>query len=635
MDHPAAAQAVVAAARQILAGDVTYLGYPAAHVGRTVDWNHDPIADFHWPLIAARRIDHRTAASDPKWIWELNRLQHLPWLAQAWLFTNDDRFAEAAFVHLDSWIDQNPVGTGIAWRGAFESGVRAISVATALQGLRDSPALSTARFRRVVGLLGASARYCWRGRSRFSSANNHLVGELAGLACVAMMLPELGSAEAMRQRAIRALAIEAGLQILPDGMGAEQSIGYHVFTAEALSLVAAWVTLRGDPVPREIADAIDRSANFLAALVDGDDPQPRYGDDDGSFALRLGPEPLRTVRDHLGVVAAVTGNSAARRVGRETISSAWLSDAIGKAAGAAGGRAVPASFYAPQGGLAVLRSGNRRLTMDIGPLGYLAIAAHGHADALAVTLTAGGRELIGDPGTCSYYGDPDRHSVHRGTRAHATVCVDEADQSVIGGQFLWTDHARVNVHSVDLDRGIVDAEHDGYRRLDDPVAHRRWLIAPPGGATVVVVDLVSGSAPHDVRVSWPLHPSLQVTASKVGHLVRRDDAPVLQLAYAATAPLDVEQVRANSDSNLGWWSDRLESRTPSWLVGVHCHAGTPLAVLTVLRLLDRPGGLEVRDQEIELRGAALVASWSERGRRHGFTVDCTGRAAVDLAGIGW
>ena len=43
--------------------------------------------------------------ADPKWIWELNRLQHLPWLAQAWLFTGDERYAEA-LDQLDAWITE-------------------------------------------------------------------------------------------------------------------------------------------------------------------------------------------------------------------------------------------------------------------------------------------------------------------------------------------------------------------------------------------------------------------------------------------------------------------------------------------------------------------------------------------------
>ena len=314
---------------------------------------------------------------------------------------------------------------------------------------------------------------------------------------------------------------EAERQILPDGAGAEQSISYQIFTAELLSMVVVLLQLRGDRVPSELVGALDRSTQYLVSVVGSDDPDPRYGDDDDGFALRLGAEPKRTVRQHLGIVAAITGNVTAARYGDTTLTAAWIATALGTHVGEIGagvGRGeTNASVYAPNGGLVVLRTGRHRLTMDVGPLGYLSIAAHGHADALAVTLSAEGRELIVDPGTASYYGNPAWRAVHRGTRAHPTVCVDGVDQSVIGGPFYWSRHAATTVRSVDLDHGIVDAEHDGYRRLDDPVVHRRWLIAPPDDATVVVVDLLDGQSVHDVAVSWPLHPELDADADRTVH----------------------------------------------------------------------------------------------------------------------
>ncbi|CRK49508.1 conserved hypothetical protein [Rhodococcus sp. RD6.2] len=639
---PDGVAAVVDRADRILAGEVRYFGYPVAHLGSPIDWSLDPLTGRRWPAIAATRIDHRTASADPKWIWELNRLQHVPWLAQAWLFTGDERYAEAAFAHLDSWIEQNPVGVGIAWRGAFESGLRAVSVAVALQGLRDCKALSPARFRRVVEMLDTSARYCWRGRSRFTSANNHVIGELTGVVCVTALLPELRAADTLCERAIHTLSVEADLQILPDGMGAEQSVCYHIFTAEALTLVAAVTALRRRPVPAPITAAIDRSAQFLAAVVGAGDPQPRYGDDDGSFVLRLGAESERTVRDHLGIVAAVTGSPEARWAGRATLSSAWLGAALADSDAQArvAGRRPPAGhsapgFYARDGGLVVLRAGARRVTMDVGPLGYLTTAAHGHADALAVTLASGGRELIGDPGTGSYYGDPAQRSAHRGTAAHPTVCVDDSDQSVMGGAFLWTRHARVTVHAVDLGRGIVDAEHDGYRRLDDSVRHRRWLVAPGDGGTIAVVDLIRGRARHRVRVGWPLHPSLAATVTGCGHTAARGAVPVLQVEYAATAPFTTQQLCGDDRSRLGWWSDRLESWTPSWLVGVECAARLPVAVLTLLRPLGDTAARPVTAARIEWSDSgSLVASWSESGFGHRVTVDCVRGGAVVAERIG-
>lgn len=263
--------------------------------------------------------------------------------------------------------------------------------------------------------------------------------------------------------------------------------------------------------------------------------------------------------------------------------------------------------------------------MDVGPLGYLSTAAHGHADALAVTLSDGYDELIVDPGTGSYYGNPAWRSAFRGTRAHATVCVDDTDQSEMGGPFYWRRQATTTVHAVDLERGIVDAEHDGYRRLDDPVVHRRLLIAAPGGVTTVVVDLLDGRSVHDVTVSWPLHPDLDVVPADDGHLAVRDGRPVLQLCYAATVPIQVEQRRADCRSHLGWLSDRLEARKPAWLLGAHARTALPLAMLSVLR---NPDAGEIALPDVIRDGATLTVSWSECGLRRGLKIDLAGAGSV-------
>lgn len=260
--------------------------------------------------------------------------------------------------------------------------------------------------------------------------------------------------------------------------------------------------------------------------------------------------------------------------------------------------------------------------MDVGPLGYLSIAAHGHADALAVTLSVDGQELIGDPGAASYYGHPQWRRAHRGTRAHATVCVDDTDQSVIAGPFLWTEHASVTVHAVDLERGIVDAEHDGYRRLRSPVRHRRWLLAPPDSATLLVVDLLHGEGTHRIRGSWPLHPSLDATPEPAGHRVTRAGSPVLRLCYAASAELSRHEVRGDPQTNLGWWSNRLESREPGWLVGAQCNAPLPVALVTLIRA-GQPVPEHCAALTTSLTPEAIEIGWRDDDQERGVRVDIT------------
>ena len=548
--HPALVRDIVEAADDALAMRVTYFGYPTVTLTRPIDWGHDPVRDLHWPDLPADRIDHRTVDGDVKWIWELNRLQHLTLLAQAWLFTRDDRYAEAALDDLDSWIAANPPGHGIAWRGAFEAGIRALSVAVTVVALADAPQLTPGRFGSIAAVLDASARYCVRGRSRFSSANNHLVGELAGLAAVALLIPGLDDAPRWERLALDGLAAEADRQILPDGIGAEQAVGYQIFTAELLAVVAALVADRDGSAPRGLVAAVLRGGDFLRGLGV---PTPRVGDDDEGFALRLSGEPVRTVAGHLDLLAAFTDGAAP--AGTPTSAAReWFAAALGSAGRprtvtTTARRGPGGSAWYPDGGLVVLRAPGRRVTVDVGPLGHLAIAAHGHADALAVTVADDTGEIVEDPGTGSYYGHPAWRRSLRGTAAHATVTVDGRDQSEMGGPFLWTRHARTRVRAVDLRAGVVDAEHDGYTDGGAGVVHRRWVVAPADLPGVLVVDRLTGPGRHDVTTTFPLAGDIGIeTVGPSTVRLSRGGDHVADHVTAATAPVRPWSVRGDEQT---------------------------------------------------------------------------------------
>src|ERR1051326_5609619 len=59
----------------------------------------------------------------------------------------------------------------------------------------------------------------------------------------------------------------------------------------------------------------------------------------------------------------------------------------------------------PDGGWTVWREAGLLVTFDHGPLGLGALAAHGHADALSVTIWRGTDGIAVDPGTFAYQED--------------------------------------------------------------------------------------------------------------------------------------------------------------------------------------------------------------------------------------
>ena len=61
------------------------------------------------------------------------------------------------------------------------------------------------------------------------------------------------------------------------------------------------------------------------------------------------------------------------------------------------------------------------LTFDHGPVGYLSIAAHGHADTLAVWLSIGNQPVFVDAGTYRYHSRRALRDAFRDTAVHNTL----------------------------------------------------------------------------------------------------------------------------------------------------------------------------------------------------------------------
>ena len=240
--------AIAAATARLLAGNFEVLGqaWPQrdpANLFPPELWRLDPVTGTFWPGAETYCFDidfrHAEGQGDVKYVWELNRLQLLQPLAAHALLTGDSASLAAIETAIASWHAANPPFGGVGWASGIEVALRAISllVANSLVGDRFSAAT-----RRHIGeILAASAFWLARYPSRFSSANNHLVAELAG---------EFLIAEALGRpsRSFRdALIAEIDRQILPDGSGAEQTPTYAAFTVELALLAAAVGKRRRSP----------------------------------------------------------------------------------------------------------------------------------------------------------------------------------------------------------------------------------------------------------------------------------------------------------------------------------------------------------------------------------------------------
>lgn len=568
------------AADEVLAGRFNVFAMQPADLGFPPEWNRDPKTGVRAPLTFGKSLDYRNASlvGDIKYLWEPSRHAELVTLAQAWRLTGDERYAHGGRILLESWFDQCPYPLGAHWTSSLEHAVRLIhwSFAWRLLGGHGADAFQDVQGRRFrerwLAAIHLHCRFIAHHFSRFSSANNHLIGELTGLLVAAITWPYWRESDQWRSRAQHELEREALLQNGADGVNREQASWYHHEVADMLLLAGLAVRATGDDFSSSYWTRWRAMIEYLASIMDVSGRTPSFGDSDDAVIARLDPKPdSDPYKALLAAGAVLFGDPRLKyKAGALDDKTRWL---LGREARArfdalrATREDLPVRRVFREGGYYILGSGFEtpdeiRVIVDAGPLGYLSIAAHGHADALSFTLSAAGRELLIDPGTFAYHTQREWRDYFRGTAAHNTVRIDGQDQSVSGGAFLWNRHARVRV--IDCDLGVqaqrLVAEHDGYLRLSDPVLHRRELRFDARRAELTVIDEISCAGEHRLEQLWHFPETCVVEHERCAIVARNVD---VRLTMTLAPELHVELHRGRETPPLGWISRALDVRTPS------------------------------------------------------------------------
>jgi hypothetical protein len=230
---------------------------------------------------------------------------------------------------------------------------------------------------------------------------------------------------------------------------------------------------------------------------------------------------------------------------------------------------LPVRREFPEGGYYILgcefeTKNEIRLVADAGPLGYQSIAGHGHADALAFTLSVSGLEFLVDSGTYAYHTQARWRQYFRGTAAHNTVRVDGLDQSQPGGNFMWLRKANAgcSLWRCSAAEDVFEGWHDGYTRLSDPVRHCRRITFDKRALRIVIEDTLQMAGEHDIELFFHFSETCRVAPAAHGYAVTRLDRTLaLRLPQAEGAD---ERIYLGSIAPIsGWVSRRFDDKVPA------------------------------------------------------------------------
>ncbi len=510
-------------------------------------WHRDPVTGTMWPGAETFCFDVRwrqvTDKSDVKFVLELNRLQHLHTPCARAIRDGDASAALEAAGTLIDWMAANPPFCGLNWLSGIELALRLISAAFVVTAL-DAAAPGHRHRRALRSFIAAHAYWLDRFPSLHSSANNHLVAEGLGLLVASELMPDLPRRYGRRARAILAEAVHS--QFHDDGTGVEQSPTYAAFTLEMLLLGIVIERTQENEVTKANADILARAASHLKVLLDAGGRPPRIGDDDEGRVIVTAPQ-----REDLYVASIVA--AAAGVLSRPDLSPPVIPAELRNLLFTPPSVPAPSPSGVvafPSGGYTVvrekIRDRNIVLTMDHGPVGFGALAAHGHADALALWLHIDDQPVFVDAGTYRYNASAGWREWLRSSLAHNTLSIDGESQSLTAGDFNWRHKAQTQLISL-ADGGSwrIVARHDGYRQRFG-VVHQRSCRRVDGGFMVddLLLEPRNGGKigpgfRHQALIGFLIHPDLTVSPCRNGALLSKNGEAILRLLSRSGAPPEI------------------------------------------------------------------------------------------------
>lgn len=406
-----------------------------------------------------------------------------PSLPKLWLYNLhyfDDLNAETSAARQDChseliarWVAENSPGEGTGWE-PYPLSLRIINwIKWALAGntLNDASRQS----------LAVQVRFL-TGRIERHLLGNHLFANAKALVFAGCYF-EGDEAAGWLRLGMEILECEIPEQILADGGHFERSTMYHALAFEDMLDLANLANAYPDaltpwkPSVSSWSGIIGKMGGWLHAMSHPDGEIAFFND--AAMGIAPSPTSLFDYAERLGLPLAIVDGEVI-----QLTPSGYIRIAMGPAV----------------------------LLIDAAPVGPDYLPSHAHADTLSFELSLYGHRVVVNSGTSRYGLGKDREW-ERSTAAHSTLEINGENSSEVWAGFRVARRAYPVDVSVRHENGaiIVEAAHDGYRRLPDQPVHRRcWVLRSD---CLHVTDLVDGAINQAISRVY-FHPALHI--EKVG-----------------------------------------------------------------------------------------------------------------------
>ncbi|MEJ5311260.1 MAG: alginate lyase family protein [Anaerolineae bacterium] len=507
------------------------LGSGPTYLGDEIDWHIDFKTGHRFEpqrYYADIRPAYYPGGYDIKVPWELSRCQHFAWLGQAYLFTEDEKYAREFVMQVRDWVTRNPWPWGVNWACTMDVAIRAVNWLWGYHFFQDSPSLSD-EFRLIFyKSLLVHGRHIFRNlENQGDFTGNHYLSDLVGLLYLGILCPEFKEARRWREFGLQELEQEMFKQVYPDGVDFEASTSYHRLVTELFLSATILAQLNGHTFSPAYMERLEKMVEFVMYITKPDGTSPLIGDNDNGrlHRLKVWDPPEREWVDYryLLAIGAVLfeREDFAQAAGDQWEEAIWLlGDKVVAFMQCVGSRNLSPlcleSRAFPDAGLYVMRHKDAYLAVSAGPVGQNGNGGHAHNDALSFELFVNGQTYIMDPGMYVYTADYQARNQFRSTAFHNTVLVDGQEQNPLSTAqrdiFRLPDatHSQVTRWINKNEYTLFAGEHRGYARLRFAIIHRRIVYFDKLSSIWIIHDLLSGQVYPQATTYFHFAPGLSV-----------------------------------------------------------------------------------------------------------------------------
>jgi hypothetical protein len=465
-------------------------------LGTSYNWIQNPATSYeyniskHWSEIQ----DLSKEAGDIKYVWEKARFSFLYDVIRYDYHYEDDQ-SGFVFKEIENFIDQNPINQGPNYKCSQEISLRTLNWTFALYYYKDSNHLTEKLFKKIMNAIYWQLHHVFHNInfSRIAVRNNHAITETLMLYLSDKLFPFMPNVKTWSKKGKQWFEKEIKYQIYKDGTFLQFSMNYHRVVVQLLTWGIRLSEIHEDPFSQIVYQRAEKSLEFLDACSDPVTGKlPNYGSNDGALFFKLTDTDYRDYRSQLDDLRAVLF----RKVYFDFKSTSWYGLTPEKVAYK---HPNDVSIF-EEGGYYMIQENNTKTFLRCGKYKDRPF----QSDNLHLDIWVNGINILQDSGSYKYNTDKVTIDYFNGSEGHNTVSVDNENQMLKGGRFIWyywIKEARASIKSK-KDFYEFSGKIKAFKQIHKNIHHTRDVLKYKGENRWQIKDLLSNKNTKTIYQYW-------------------------------------------------------------------------------------------------------------------------------------